>query len=207
MLGNGPMAVGIPAGRHDPVILDMSFTESSMSGVRMAVDQGMTLPPGVFLDEDGNPTTQPRFEPSDGTRGAVEVKGSLTPLGNGHKGYAILFVLGLLASALTGTDPAWELTAEEAGNRFGTLIWVLDPTAFVGDALPAFVDHYIDTLAASPRRPGVDRILYPGQRSQELQRERRDDGTVQIPTDQMTSLTELAGELGIPPLTTLDNPS
>src|SRR5436190_470036 len=115
LLGNAPLAVGIPARDHDPVIMDLCFTQSSASGVLLAASQeGVTIPPGLLLDEHGNPTTNPRdFSDEEHTRaGSMRVKGTLTPLGNSHKGSAMVFVIGLLASLLSDTDPSWTLVGE-----------------------------------------------------------------------------------------------
>ena len=136
LLGNAPFAVGIPAGRLDPLILDMSFTESSASGVLMSARQGQPVPPGVLLDEHGEPTTDATEFPDPvlaPTYGDFCVRGTLVPLGGGHKGYAMVLVLGLLSSLLSDSSPPWELYYHlpERG-RYGTLLWAVDPTALTG---------------------------------------------------------------------------
>jgi LDH2 family malate/lactate/ureidoglycolate dehydrogenase len=202
LLGNGPFAVGVPAGRRDPVILDMSFTQTSASGVLLAAEQGETIPPGVLLDAHGRPSTDPRdFRAVDRAHSPTEARGegTLTPLGNSHKGYAMLFLIGLLSSVLSDTAPPWDLAA---GTRrddavAGSLMIAIDPHAFgAADPLGA-VDSFIDVVTSAPRRPGVAEILYPGLGSQRLRRERRARGSVDVPTPQLDALDALARELGL----------
>ncbi len=213
LLGNAPFAVGIPAGRLDPLILDMSFTESSASGVLMSARQGQPVPPGVLLDEHGEPTTDatefqdPALAP---TYGEFCVRGTLVPLGGGHKGYAMVLVLGLLSSLLSDSSPPWELYyhLSERG-RYGTLLWAVDPTALTGtsaDDVGQRVDDFLGAVKAAPTREGGE-ILYPGERSQLLARERRERGTIAVPRPDADAMDELARELGIAPLDRIDVPS
>ncbi|MEO5839336.1 MAG: Ldh family oxidoreductase [Acidimicrobiales bacterium] len=202
LLGNGPFAVGVPAGRHDPVVLDMSFTQTSASGVLLAAEQGESIPFGALLDASGAATTDPRdFRTIDRAQSPTEARGdgTLTALGNSHKGYAMIFLIGLLSSVLSDTAPAWHLTPGSAadGAVAGTLLIAMDPHAFgVADPLGA-VDAFIDTVTNAPRRDGVGDILYPGMRSQQLRRTRRERGWVDLPVPQLDALLALADELDL----------
>jgi LDH2 family malate/lactate/ureidoglycolate dehydrogenase len=211
LLGNGPLAFGVPTSEHDPVILDMSTTESSLSGVFMAARQGQHIPPGILLDEHGQPTTDaaafPDLEkvahlserPNAATPTPLAVKGTLLPMGGGHKGYALVFMVGLLSMLLTDTSPPWDLDYDRPDQwRYGTVLVAIDPAAFdptgrVGEK----VDAFIDRLTASPRIEGVDEILYPGQRSQALKRDRRGVGSIEIPVSQFEAMRRLAVETGV----------
>jgi LDH2 family malate/lactate/ureidoglycolate dehydrogenase len=209
LLGNGPTAIGIPAGTHDPVILDLSFTQTSSSPVLLAARQGQEVPPGFILDQHGEPTTDPHdyFEGDlTDTTGHVAMQGSLAALGNGHKGYAVLFVIGLLAQVLSDTSPPWELAAGVAEpGCFGSVHMAIDPTCFSLDP-KATTDQFIDHVAAEPTKAGANSILYPGERSQQLRRAREAGGTVDVPRPQVDALLALADELGVdipPGLTTV----
>jgi LDH2 family malate/lactate/ureidoglycolate dehydrogenase len=202
LLGNGPFAAGVPARRHDPVVLDMSFTQSSASGVLLAAEQGESIPPGALLDPTGSATTDPRdFRNVDRSQSPTEARGdgTLTALGNSHKGYAMIFLIGLLSSVLSDTAPAWDLApgSSAEGAVAGTVLIAIDPLAFgVADPLGA-VDAFIDTVTTAPRRDGVAEILYPGMRSQQLRRARRARGWVDVPVPQLDALLALAGELNL----------
>ena len=205
LLGNAPMAWGVPARNRDPVILDMAFTQSSASPVMMAAEQGQQIEPGLLLDEHGNPTTNasdfPDWELTNKTGNTgVAVKGSLVPLGDSHKGFAMVFLIGLLSSILTDTSPPWELYHHlPKRGRYGTLCLAIDPSALdPTGATGDLVDAFCDRITGAPRKEGVDEILYPGLRSQQLKRERRAAGVFAIPRSHYDSLAQLARDIGHP---------
>lgn len=202
LLGNAPIAFGIPAGRHDPVILDMSLTTSSASGVFLAARQGQRVPEGALLDERGNPTTDAREFPTPEAlkTGAMVARGSLTPLGNSHKAYALIFVVGLLTAVLADASPPWDLVWGQAkpDARYGTLLMALDPAAFLpADEFRRRVDGFIERVKSAPKRPGAKEILYPGEGSQRLKRQRKQAGRISIPASHYQGLMELAKEVGM----------
>ena len=202
LLGNGPFAFGIPAGGHDPVILDMSTTHTSASGVFLAARQGQQVPEGMVFDAKGNPTTNAADfpDPDALSRGRQAARGSLVPLGNSPKSYALIFVLGLLTSVLTDSSAPWDVGNKSGPGegRSGTILAAVDPTAFLAsEEVGKRVDGYIDKVKASAKRPGVREILYPGEGSQRLQRERRQAGQIAIPASQYQALAALAKELGL----------
>jgi LDH2 family malate/lactate/ureidoglycolate dehydrogenase len=55
VLGTNPFAYGLPAQRHHPVVLDVATTVSSMQKVRIAAEQGRSMPEGVIFDHAGRP--------------------------------------------------------------------------------------------------------------------------------------------------------
>ncbi|MEE9286310.1 MAG: Ldh family oxidoreductase [Dehalococcoidia bacterium] len=202
LLGNGPLAFGIPAGEHDPVIVDMSMTQSSASGVFQAAAQGQQVPEGYVLDERGEPTTDAAaFVDAEAMRrGAMVARGTLAPLGGSHKAYAMIFVISLLSAVLADTSPSWELSTAPSGpdRRWGTLLMALDPSAFLeAREFRQRVDAYIDRVKASARKPGVEEILYPGEGSQRLKRQRKAAGQFAIPASHYHGLVGLAKDLGM----------
>ena len=207
MLGNGPFAVGIPVAGHDPVIVDMAFTQSSASGILLAAEQGAEIPEGLLLDEHGTPSTNSRdfsdFEHNKA--GSMSVKGTLTPLGNSHKGYAMLFTIGALCSTLTNTDFPWDLKGYPPDRKFGSIHFAINPETLTGFDIAPRMQTFVETLSAAPRKPGVERILYPGERSQELRRERRQRGSVDVPESHIAAMRALAEELGVPVPATFAN--
>ena len=203
LLGNAPVAFGIPAGRHDPVILDLSITQSSATPVFYAASQDEQVPPDLILDQVGEPTTDARdfLKPGSESVGFVP-RGSLLPLGgarSGHKGYALVFVVGLLSYLLTDTSPPWELARDLPDpGRYGTLLMAIDPSiTLTTDEFKGRVDQFIDRVKATPRKPGVSEILYPGERSQQLQRDGKASGGVSMPASHYHGLVGLSKELGM----------
>ena len=59
------------------------------------------------------------------------------------------------------------------------------------------MNTFVETPAAAPRKDGVDRILYPGQHSQEMRRKRRAAGSVDIPQTHVAAMRILADDLAV----------
>ncbi len=208
LLGNAPVAFGIPAGDRDPVVIDMSLTNSSSSPVVDAARRRRRLPDGFIYDRNGQPSDDANdYRDLAAAPPGVSLppQGSLVPLGGSHKSYALIFMIGLLTAALTGTDFPWESpdmsrggTPADPDGRYGSMFIVIDPAAFVPmEAFRARVDAFIDHLKASPKRAGVDEILYPGEQSQRLKRQRREGGKLLIPASQFEAVMAVARALDL----------
>ena len=100
---------------------------------------------------------------------------------------------------LSDTSPPWDLGRDlEQPGRYGTLFLVIDPsTALPVEEFKSRVDEFIDRVKASPKKPDVTDILYPGERSQQLQREGKERNRVSIPASHYHALAELAREIGM----------
>ena len=157
MLGTNPFAYGLPALHHPPVVLDVATTVSSMQRVRVAAQQGTSMPEGVILDGAGRPITDPE---------AFFKGGLLAPLGTPyapHKGFGLALFIDALSGVLSGAGFAQAVTGGAAGN----FLWALDVEAFLpGQEFLARMDAQLDQIKQSERLPGVDDLLVPGQRGQ-----------------------------------------
>lgn len=104
--GTNPMAFAWPRNGKPPLVIDQSSAAMARGEVMIAARDGKPLPPGVGLDEDGNPTTE-----------ASEVlKGVMLPFG-GHKGSSIALMIELLAAGLIGE--AFSIEAKQRDNGDG----------------------------------------------------------------------------------------
>src|SRR5205814_751892 len=91
LLGNQAYAIGCPAGRNFPLLLDTSNTATSWARLKLARERGEKLAPGLALDKLGRPTTDP----------AEALEGLLQPAG-GHKGYGLALMWEVLTGVLAG---------------------------------------------------------------------------------------------------------
>ncbi len=206
VFGNAPVGFGIPAGAGDPIIVDLSLTNTSSTPVALAaLGSDPTLPAGFILDRAGRPSEDARdyLASTELALGdPYEISGSLVPLGgerSAHKGYALLFAVNVLATALAGADPPWTVLAAEP-TRLGCQIQVVDPGAFGSrEGFARRVEEFVAKARSVPRRPGVKEILFPGEKSQRLQRERLASGAIAIPAGQLEELRRIAAEHGIDP--------
>ena len=92
LLGTNPIAIGIPAGKEAPVVLDIATSVASYGTVRQHVAAGKPMPDGwVVNSKTGKPVNDPK-----------EVdEGVLLPIGD-YKGSGLAIIIGLLAGVLNG---------------------------------------------------------------------------------------------------------
>lgn len=89
--GTNPMAFGWPRPDGTTMIFDQASAAMARGEITIAARDGHQLPPGVGVDGDGNPTTDP----------AAILKGAQLPFG-GYKGSAVALMVELLAGGLIG---------------------------------------------------------------------------------------------------------
>jgi LDH2 family malate/lactate/ureidoglycolate dehydrogenase len=189
VMGAQPFAVASPAGRHEPLLLDM--TNSVMSMVRMHEYQvrGESLPDDVALNESGLPTNDP----------AAAIAGTLLPFG--HRAYGLAVMWEVITGILAGGPRFGGNVGLPSHHRdpMGVSIFLMaiDPTSSIGyESFTARVDELIDHLKGSPTARGVDSVRVPGERSAALARARREQG-IPIPAEVVRALTEVGAELGV----------
>ena len=187
LLGLNPLAVGFPMAGKPPFLLDMSTTVTAMGKITRADDEGQPIPEGWALDDEGQPTTDPKRART----------GSLLPIG-GHKGYGLAMAIEAITALLPGGNLSMEVlswiaqTAQPMNASFTAI--ALDISAFTEpDAFAQKAAEWADTLTQSPRQTGVDQLYYPGQRAGLTKKERLRSG---IPLDEYTlnMLNDLAQE-------------
>ncbi len=153
--GTNPIAIGLPAGAHSPVMADFATSSVAAGKVALAYAKGEQLPAGCIISQDGQPTT----DPADYLAG-----GYLLPFG-GHKGYALAVVAELLGQAVTGADAMVE--GGRGGDTYGAggaLIIALNAGLFrAQDGYVRAVDSTLDRIKAVPAAPGFKEVLLPGE--------------------------------------------
>jgi LDH2 family malate/lactate/ureidoglycolate dehydrogenase len=128
-----------------------------MQKVRVAAQQGLSMPEGIIFDHDGRPTTDP---------GEFLEGGLLAPLGTPHaphKGFGLALFIDALSGVLSGAGFAKGV----AGGAPGNLLWALDVEAFLPrKEFLQRMDAQLDQIKQGERLPGVDELLLPGERGQ-----------------------------------------
>lgn len=190
-LGNQAHAIGVPAGRHFPILFDSALTLMSTGRMDLHLERGEPLPDGVLLDSDGNPTRDP----------AEWTTGLLVPVG-GHRGYALAVAFEILTGVLAGgarmgADVGHPFVhAEPQGVSLFCL--AIDPRiAMPYEEFTARVDRLIDQVHAVPPAPGADRVYVPGERGHLTARERERTG-IPVAAARAARLRALAAKLGVP---------
>ena len=190
LLSTNPISIAVPASRHPIVTLDMATTNTAFGKIRLKAQRGEAMPEGWMIDREGKPLTDPKRAS----------EGFLVPIG-GPKGYGLALMIGLLAGTLNGAafgrDVVDYTVDSKTPSNTGQSIVALDIAAFADvQAFKENVDEVWDVMKSSPTLPGVDEVRLPGERSEQIYRERMAHG-VPLSDGQRKVLDELADRLGI----------
>jgi LDH2 family malate/lactate/ureidoglycolate dehydrogenase len=157
VLGNNPLAVGIPRAQgQDPIVLDMAMSQASVGKIGTYLREGKPVPLGWGLDSSGQPTDNPA---------AILSSGSVLPMGD-HKGAGLAMMMELLTSALAGGLLSHEIVQVEKTGldpNATKFFLALDVDMFV--ERECFLQKVEDLLAylQSATGPAPD-FVYPGER-------------------------------------------
>jgi LDH2 family malate/lactate/ureidoglycolate dehydrogenase len=157
VLGTNPLGFGCPTISGVPVLVDMSTAAFAGSSVRKSSGAGGKLPPGVALDSDGQPTTDP----------SAIAKGCLLPAA-GPKGFGLALMVEILSGLLSGAA-----IGQEVGSLFNT--W--NRPVNIGHLFIAIqIDHFMPRrifferlqtllgwIAECPRQEQEEPIRFPGE--------------------------------------------
>jgi uncharacterized oxidoreductase len=183
-----PFCVGIPVPGQEPIVLDFATSRIAVGKVRVAMNKGEQVKPGILLDHDGEPTTNPRALFSN-------PHGAIVPFGE-HKGYALAMVCELLGGALTGGG-TMHYRAKNRTIINNMLSIVIDPNRLgTGADMASETATFIEWVKQSPVAQGADRIKMPGEPERDYRRDRSATG---IPIDKTTwaEIIEAARKMGI----------
>jgi LDH2 family malate/lactate/ureidoglycolate dehydrogenase len=156
--GNNPLAVGIPAARYTPILLDIAMSVAPRGKIGLQLAEGKTLLPGWILDHLGRPSTDP----------ADLAAGLGVPIG-GHKGYGLALVMEAMAGVLSGAGFCRDHSREQmykdsAPPDFGHFFMAIDPELFMPSAeFMARVDRMIEQTKSAELAQNAHEILIPGE--------------------------------------------
>ena len=169
IVGINPLAVAIPAGEEDPIVIDAAFSASSHGKIRIYKQKGLELPEGWAFDTEGSATTD----------AAAAIDGLLRPIGD-YKGVGLAVVMGVLSTALAGasygTDSGNMIDGALAG-RDGQLLLAMNVEAFTEVAeFGQRVDRVIRQIRESGLAPGCDKVYAPGELEASTERRHAQEG-------------------------------
>ena len=152
--GTNPMAFGWPRPGSNPMVWDQATATQARGEVMIAAREGHELPPGVGIDKDGNPSTDPN----------AVLEGCLLPFG-GYKGASIALMIELLVGPLIGERASFEAAAADNKDggppRGGELLIAIDPSKFGSSEDPfGHADRLFAELLSmeGTRLPGERRV-------------------------------------------------
>lgn len=189
-LGTNPVCIGIPRDGEAPIILDFATSQIAQGKTRVAHNQGKRLPPGVLIDDSGNPTTDPRYA-------VIPPLGAILPFGE-HKGYGLALICELLGGALTGGQTQHGPDSGQKRVLNGMFSVILDPERMgTASHLESELRAFTDWVRQSPPT-GAHPVMLPGDPERGRKRERLETG---VPVD-LTTWAEILGaakSLGLEP--------
>ena len=191
VVGNNPVAIGVPRPDSEPVILDIALSEAAMGKIRLAAGEERSIPATWATDDQGRPTTDPN----------AALAGLLLPTG-AHKGFGLAFMVDVLTGVLSGGGYGRHVKGLYADtsvpNNCTHFFLALDVAAF-GD--PAGFGQRLADLTgqvlASDLAPGVDRVYLPGEREATRYTRTVHDGVALEPSV-LARLRATAAALGVP---------
>lgn len=174
--GTNPFCVGVPRAGGEPIVLDFATSRIAQGKTRVAYNKGEKLEPGTIIDDQGNPTVEPRYT-------VIEPSGAILPFGE-HKGSGIALICEILGGALAGglTEKGGNARGRQVLN--GMLSILIDPGKLgTAENLAREIEGFVAWHTASPPAAGVTRIRIAGDPEREWKKERLAKG---IPVDAAT---------------------
>jgi uncharacterized oxidoreductase len=174
--GTNPFCVGIPRKGHEPIVLDFATSKIAQGKTRVAHNKGVALEPGTIIDNEGRPTTNPRYT-------VIPPHGAILPFGE-HKGSGLALVCEILGGALTGGETVKGPADGKRRVLNGMLSILIDPTKLgTAENLAREVESFVAWHTGSPPAPGVVKVKIAGDPERETKAKRLADG---IPVDPNT---------------------
>lgn len=173
--GTNPFCVGIPRRGKDPIVLDLATSKIAQGKTRVAHNKGVALEPGTIIDNEGKPTTNPRYT-------VIPPHGAILPFGE-HKGSGLALVCEILGGALSGGQVVKGPSDGKYNVLNGMLSIVIDPNKLgTGENLAREAESFVAWHTASPPAPGVDKVRIAGEPERETKKKRLAEGIQVDPT-------------------------
>ncbi|MHB1318462.1 MAG: Ldh family oxidoreductase [Anaerolineae bacterium] len=185
---NSPLAIAVPAGERDPLVLDMATSMAAFGKVNLAQDKGISIPEGWALDAEGNPTTDPN-------KARI-----LLPFG-GYKASSLALMFETLSSVMAGNGLLTPFLLGGDRPRPGaqnSVVAAIDIAAFTDvDGYKQEIDRLIAGIKGLPTAEGFAEVLVPGEIENRVQAERKANG-IPLPDGTVANLRQASLDLGVP---------
>ena len=187
--GSNPWSIAAPAGSHGAVVLDVANTAVARGKIYVASERGEQIPSEWATDRHGMPTTDP----------TEAITGILLPMA-GHKGYAISFMVDVLAGVLTGSRFGSEVVGPYDPSRSsgcGHLLVVID-IASISDYASYLgrIEKLIAEVKSVPIARGYTEIYFPGEPEDRMLAQHQTSG-ITVANITWQRLVALAIDLGV----------
>lgn len=191
--GTNPCCIGIPLSGRAPFILDFATSRVAQGKMRVAHNEGHAVAPGLLIDEQGRPTTDPGVVVVPQGNGLF---GALLTFGE-HKGYGMAVACELLGGALSGGG-TWHRPADAQRAVLNSMLTILIDPAKLGTQR-SFDEEalaFVDWLGQGPVATGFNSVQIAGEPERRARAEREVQG---ITIDDITwsEMTVAAARFGV----------
>ncbi|HZB89605.1 MAG TPA: Ldh family oxidoreductase, partial [Terracidiphilus sp.] len=189
--GTNPIAASFPTGKSFHVKIDLAASIVARGNIIAANRKKQPIPEGWALDGDGQPTTDAQ----------QALLGTVLTMA-GHKGYALALMVeafsGVLSGASIGASVGSMYKDMDRKQDVGHFFCLFNIAAFLDlEEFKKRMDETIDRIKSSGRRPGVEEILVPGERSSRHAAENAVLG-VSVTDETMQELEQWCQRLSVP---------
>lgn len=174
--GTNPVCIAMPRAKGPPIVLDFATSRIAQGKTRVAHNKGKSLDPGTLIDDQGRPTTDPRYT-------VIPPFGAILPFGE-HKGSGLALIAELLGGALTGGETG--RVAHDGKRRVlnGMLSIVIDPERLgTSSHFQSEIEAFIAWMTDGAPGAGFDKVRIAGEPEREWKAKRLKEG---IPVDTTT---------------------
>jgi len=170
LVGNNPLAIGVPHEGDTPFVLDMAMSVSSRGRMRQMAEKKDKMPEGWAVDSEGKATT----DPLEG------LKGFVLPIGS-YKGYGLAVAIDILSGVLIGAEFSTGIKSliqqMEEPQQIGHFFIAIDPARFMPwKAFSNRMKQLYELLRNARRIDSKRPIFIPGEPEAQMERVRRMNG-------------------------------
>lgn len=159
-----PLALAVPAGERDAIVIDMATSAQSMGAVVLAARDGKLLGGKHVVDKHGLYTDDPSNVILNSMHRESRMAGALLP--EGPKGFAMVLLVELLAGLLSG-ERSWEdervATSDDRPAYYGQTFIAISIEHFHSlENFAEMAERMVDTLTGSDPAQGFAAVRLPG---------------------------------------------
>ncbi len=182
LLGTNPICYAIPAGKCEPVVIDMATSAAANGKLEIAKRKNEPIPSGWLQDKKGSISNNP-----DDLKGG----GSLLTLGStkemgSHKGYGLSAFVDIFSGVLSGANYGpWvppfvsflPLAPDMPGKGIGHFVGAMRVDGFRPiEEFKSNMDQWIHRFKSSQTIEGQEKVIIPGEPEIEMFKERTSSG-------------------------------
>lgn len=177
LFGTNPLSFGIPS-VPNPLIFDMSTSAISFGAIIKAKALGQSLPINTVIDQNGDPTTNPK----------EAMEGSTLPFDNSYKGAGLAMMVEILSGLWSGAD----FSSLNPEGGWGNLFIAINPALLMNPSeFKVKVNQLIEKTRNSKTKSG-DKVRIPGENTISLRNERLKLGELELDDNLYHELQKVA---------------